>query len=79
VIGGVVGTIMSIAIRAELMHPASRFSRIGADAAGVDPAMALDGGKNLYNVFITAHGVLMIFYMVMPALIAATPTGSFRS
>ena len=70
VIGGVVGTIMSIAIRAELMHPGiTVFPGLAQMLQGVDPAMALDGGKNLYNVFITAHGVLMIFYMVMPALI----------
>ncbi len=24
---------------------------------GADPEMALDAGKNLYNVFITVHGV----------------------
>ncbi len=70
VIGGVVGTLMSIAIRAELMHPGiTIFPGLAQLLQGVDPAMALDGGKNLYNVFITAHGVLMIFYMVMPALI----------
>ena len=70
VIGGVVGTLMSIAIRAELMHPGiTVFPGLAQLLQGVDPSMALDGGKNLYNVFITAHGVLMIFYMVMPALI----------
>jgi cytochrome c oxidase subunit 1 len=69
-IGGVVGTLMSIAIRVELMHPGiTIFPGLAQLLQGVDPAMALDGGKNLYNVFITAHGVLMIFYMVMPALI----------
>ncbi len=69
-IGGVVGTLMSIAIRAELAHPGiTIFPGLAQLLQGVDPAMALDGGKNLYNVFITAHGVLMIFYMVMPALI----------
>jgi cytochrome c oxidase subunit I len=28
-----------------------------------------DAAKNMYNVFITAHGVIMIFFLVMPALI----------
>ncbi len=31
--------------------------------------MATDYAKNLYNVFITAHGLTMIFFVVMPALI----------
>src|SRR6202034_342742 len=28
-----------------------------------------DAAKNMYNVFITAHGLTMIFFVVMPALI----------
>ena len=30
---------------------------------------SVDAAKNMYNVFITAHGVIMIFFLVMPALI----------
>jgi len=30
---------------------------------------AIDAGKNLYNVLITAHGLIMIFFVVMPAMI----------
>ena len=30
---------------------------------------SIDAAKNMYNVFITAHGVIMIFFLVMPALI----------
>ena len=69
VIGGLVGMLMSVAIRAELMHPGiSVFPGLAQMLYGADPSMATDAGKNLYNVFITAHGVLMIFFMVMPAL-----------
>ncbi len=69
VIGGMVGLLMSIGIRAELMYPGINvFPGLARLINGADPAMGLDAGKNLYNVFITAHGVLMIFFMVMPAL-----------
>ena len=69
VIGGLVGLLMSVAIRSELMHPGiSVFPGLAQMIYGADPSMAVDAGKNLYNVFITAHGVLMIFFMVMPAL-----------
>ncbi len=70
VIGGMVGLLMSIGIRAELMYPGINvFPGLAKLINGADPSMGLDPAKNLYNVFITAHGVLMIFFMVMPALI----------
>lgn len=53
-LGGLLGGILSMIIRAQLMHPGS---------------MVLGGDHQLYNVIITAHGLLMIFFMVMPALI----------
>jgi cytochrome c oxidase subunit 1 len=68
-IGGVVGLLMSIGIRAELMYPGINvFPGLARLINNADPSMGLDPAKNLYNVFITAHGVLMIFFMVMPAL-----------
>ncbi|MEK4033434.1 cytochrome c oxidase subunit I [Methylocystis sp. IM3] len=69
VIGGVVGSLMSVAIRAELMYPGiGVFPGLAALINHADPSMGVDAAKNLYNVFITAHGVLMIFFLVMPAL-----------
>ncbi|WP_036294648.1 cytochrome c oxidase subunit I [Methylosinus sp. PW1] len=68
VVGGLIGFLMSMAIRAELAHPGiSVFPGISALLHGTDPTN-IDAAKNLYNVFITAHGVLMIFFFVMPAL-----------
>jgi cytochrome c oxidase subunit 1 len=52
-VGGVVGGILSIGMRLELMHPGMQFF---ADA-------------HMFNVFTTAHGLIMIFFMVMPAMI----------
>ena len=50
---GVVGGALSIAMRAELMHP----------------GMQIFHEAHAFNVFTTAHGLIMIFFMVMPAMI----------
>jgi heme/copper-type cytochrome/quinol oxidase subunit 1 len=50
---GVIATTMSLLIRMELSH--------------VGPGI-LAGNGQLYNVLITAHGLLMLFFVVMPAL-----------
>lgn len=52
-ISGLLGTAFSVAIRGEL---ASRGGIIGSD-------------YQLYNVVISAHALLIIFYMVIPALV----------
>src|SRR5262245_45281078 len=51
--GGLVGGVLSIGMRLELMHPGLQFFH---DA-------------HMFNVFTTAHGLIMIFFMVMPAMI----------
>jgi cytochrome c oxidase subunit 1 len=54
VIGGLVGGAMSLLIRIELAEP----------GAGI-----LGGDYHFFNVLITAHGLIMVFFMVMPAFI----------
>jgi len=53
VFAGVIGTVMSIIIRMELSYPGNQI---------------LLGNHQLYNVLITAHGLIMIFFMLMPGL-----------
>src|SRR5258708_9640139 len=55
IIAGVIGALMSIAIRAELMYP----------------GVQIFHETHTYNVFVTSHGLIMIFFMVMPAMIGA--------
>ena len=58
VIAGLVGGLFSILMRMELQAPGGQF--FVADGA-------IDG--QLWNVVITAHGFIMVFFVVMPAVI----------
>jgi cytochrome c oxidase subunit I len=54
IFAGLIGGFMSVLMRAELMYPGDHL---------------LHGNHQLYNVLITAHGLIMVFFMVMPAMI----------
>ncbi|MDP1671260.1 MAG: cbb3-type cytochrome c oxidase subunit I, partial [Alphaproteobacteria bacterium] len=54
IIAGIIGGIMSLIIRTELATP-------GDDILG--------GNYHLFNTLITGHGLIMIFFMIMPAFI----------
>ena len=50
-IGGIVGGLLSMGMRMELM----------------EPGMQIFGNPEMFNVFVTAHGLIMVSFMVMPA------------
>ena len=54
VIAGLIGGVFSLLIRMELAEP-------GMQILGDD--------YQRYNVWITSHGLLMIFFMIMPAMV----------
>src|ERR671921_2863162 len=50
---GIIGGALSIGIRMELQHP----------------GMQIFHDPHMFNVFTTGHGLIMVFFMVMPAMI----------
>ncbi|XXN13831.1 MAG: cbb3-type cytochrome c oxidase subunit I [Candidatus Hodgkinia cicadicola] len=68
IIAGLVGILMSIIMRAELHQPGIQiFNKISKVIYRVGDFS--DQAKHLYNVAMTAHGLIMVFYMLMPMLI----------
>ena len=53
IIGGLIGGALSVAMRMELQEPGLQYFANG----------------HMYNVFVTGHGLIMVFFMVMPAMI----------
>ncbi|MEZ5841990.1 MAG: cytochrome c oxidase subunit I [Hyphomicrobiales bacterium] len=53
IFAGVVGGCLSVGMRMELQ----------------EPGMQIFANAQMFNVFVTAHGLIMVFFMIMPALI----------
>src|SRR5574339_1234054 len=53
IVGGVIGGILSMGIRSELMYP----------------GLQIFGDSEVFNTFVSAHGLIMIFFTIMPAMI----------
>ncbi len=53
IVAGVIGGVLSIGMRLELQYPEMQVFESAA----------------MFNVFVTAHGLIMVFFMIMPALI----------
>ena len=68
IFAGVIGGGISGIMRAELAEPGIQYLQwwtgfLGGDGASFDEAL------HLWNVLITAHGLIMVFFMGMPAVI----------
>jgi cytochrome c oxidase subunit I len=59
---GIIGGAISGMMRAELAAPGIQFLEAWSGATG-------DQALHMWNVLITAHGLIMVFFMVMPAMI----------
>jgi len=68
IIAGLIGGAISGVMRAELAEPGIQILNLVAPWLGADPTQ-IDQTLHLWNVFITAHGLIMVFFMVMPAMI----------
>ncbi|ATY93491.1 Cytochrome c oxidase subunit 1 [Candidatus Hodgkinia cicadicola] len=68
ILTGIIGIAMSTIIRLELHKPEIQiFNKIAKFIYKVGDYK--DQAKHLYNVTMTAHGLIMVFYMLMPLLI----------
>jgi cytochrome c oxidase subunit I len=53
IMGGIIGGFLSVMMRMELQEPGLQYFANG----------------HMFNVFVTGHGLIMVFFMVMPAMI----------
>ena len=68
IFAGIIGGAFSGMMRLELAHPGIQYLDTFAAWFGT-PDPTFDQSLHLWNVLITAHGLIMVFFMVMPAII----------
>ncbi|MEM9502100.1 MAG: cbb3-type cytochrome c oxidase subunit I, partial [Pseudomonadota bacterium] len=68
IFAGIIGGAISGIMRAELAEPGIQYLQFWADFMGNTPGDT-NAALHMWNVFITAHGLIMVFFMVMPAMI----------
>ena len=70
IFAGVIGGALSGFMRWELAEPGIQvFPGLAQLVYGVSADASLDAGKHMFNVFTTAHGLIMVFFAIMPAVI----------
>lgn len=67
IVAGIVGGVISGMMRLELAEPGVQYLSGWAHMLGGGGDEV--AGKHFWNVMITAHGLIMVFFMVMPAMI----------
>jgi cytochrome c oxidase subunit I len=68
IFAGVIGGAISGLMRLELAYPGIQYLQDWATMMKGSGA-SLDEAYHMWNVLITAHGLIMVFFMVMPAII----------
>jgi cytochrome c oxidase subunit I len=68
IVAGIIGGAISGMMRMELAEPGIQYLGGFAHFLGQGD-VSLDQQYHLWNVLITAHGLIMVFFMVMPAMI----------
>ena len=68
IFAGIVGGGISGIMRLELAQPGIQYLGTVASILGT-PNASFDSQLHLWNVLITAHGLIMVFFLVMPAII----------
>ena len=75
IIAGIIGGAISGLMRMELAQPGVQYLQTWAMYVdGADATM--DQAYHLWNSLITAHGLIMVFFMVMPAMIGGFGTAA---
>ena len=69
IVAGIIGGAISGLMRAELMHPGIQYLPQWAAMLHGGTEQSFDQALHLWNVLVTAHGLIMVFFMVMPAMI----------
>jgi cytochrome c oxidase subunit I len=67
IFAGIIGGAISGIMRAELAEPGIQYLGWWVNAMGGEANF--DANLHMWNVLITAHGLIMVFFMVMPAMI----------
>ncbi|MEO1044199.1 MAG: cytochrome c oxidase subunit I [Pseudomonadota bacterium] len=68
IVAGIIGGAISGMMRMELAEPGIQY--LGQWASSLQGSVATENeALHLWNVLITAHGLIMVFFMVMPAMI----------
>ncbi|MFS2110120.1 cytochrome c oxidase subunit I [Sphingomonas sp. Sphisp140] len=67
IVAGIIGGSISGLMRAELMHPGIQY--LPTWLGMLHGEAKFDDAMHFWNVLITAHGLIMVFFMVMPAMI----------
>ena len=68
ILAGIIGGAISGLMRAELAQPGIQYLTTWAAMLEGEGA-SIDQAYHMWNVLITAHGLIMVFFMVMPAII----------